>query len=160
MHEEAGAIGVTGLSEFSLRDRRAEISHLTEFFIDKYARRYKRPVRQLSAELQQLFQSYEWPGNIRELENVIERAVALEASAAILPDGLPPQLRGLPSKNGQTVTQLPDTGFDLEAHVENVERDYIAQALKRAGGKQSKAAELLGMSFRSFRYYVKKYNLR
>ena len=55
---------------------------------------------------------------------------------------------------------LPDSGFDLEAHVKQIERDYIAEALQRAGGVQVKAAELLGMSFRSFRYYVKKYNLR
>ena len=55
---------------------------------------------------------------------------------------------------------LPASGFDLEAHVQGIERGYIAEALKRAGGVQVKAAELLGMSFRSFRYYVKKYNLR
>jgi two-component system response regulator PilR (NtrC family) len=55
---------------------------------------------------------------------------------------------------------LPASGFDLEAHVKEIERGYIAEALKRAGGVQVKAAELLGMSFRSFRYYVKKYNLR
>jgi two-component system, NtrC family, response regulator AtoC len=67
-----------------LRDRRAEISHLTEFFIDKYARRYKRPVRQLSAELQQLFQSYEWPGNIRELENMVKRIVILQDEQLVL----------------------------------------------------------------------------
>ncbi len=55
---------------------------------------------------------------------------------------------------------LPPSGFDLEAHVKEIEMGYIAEALKRAGGVQVKAAELLGMSFRSFRYYVKKYNLR
>ena len=55
---------------------------------------------------------------------------------------------------------LPETGFDLEAHVQKIEREYIAEALKKAGGVQVRAAELLGMSFRSFRYYVKKYNLR
>ena len=55
---------------------------------------------------------------------------------------------------------LPESGFDLEAHVKEVERGYIAEALKKAGGVQVKAADLLGMSFRSFRYYVKKYNLR
>ena len=55
---------------------------------------------------------------------------------------------------------LPEAGFDLEAHVQQIERGYLAEALKRAGGVQVKAAELLGMSFRSFRYYVKKYNLR
>ena len=55
---------------------------------------------------------------------------------------------------------MPDGGFDLEAHVKEIERSYLAQALEQAGGVQVKAAELLGMSFRSFRYYVKKYNLR
>ncbi|HMD33833.1 MAG TPA: sigma 54-interacting transcriptional regulator, partial [Vicinamibacterales bacterium] len=61
-----------------LRERRAEIQHLTEFFMTRYARRYNRPVRQLSEELQQLFQQYEWPGNIRELENMIKRIVILQ----------------------------------------------------------------------------------
>ena len=61
-----------------LRERRDEISHLTDFFIDRYARRYNRPVRQLSDELRQLFQTYDWPGNIRELENMIKRIVILQ----------------------------------------------------------------------------------
>jgi two-component system response regulator AtoC len=61
-----------------LRERRSEIPHLTEFFIDRYARRYNRPVRQLSPELQQLFRTHEWPGNIRELENMIKRIVILQ----------------------------------------------------------------------------------
>jgi len=67
-----------------LRERRAEISHLVEFFIDKYARRYNRPPRQLSEELQQLFQSYEWPGNIRELENMIKRIVILQDEQLVI----------------------------------------------------------------------------
>ncbi|RPH59177.1 MAG: sigma-54-dependent Fis family transcriptional regulator [Acidobacteria bacterium] len=143
-----------------LRDRQEDIPLLAGHFLEKFREQMGKNVASISQEAIGYLERYDWPGNIRELENVIERAVALESSAAVLPDSLPPQLRGLPSKNGQTVTQLPDAGFDLEAHVENMERDYIAQALKRAGGKQSKAAELLGMSFRSFRYYVKKYNLR
>jgi two-component system response regulator PilR (NtrC family) len=143
-----------------LRERQEDIALLAGHFLEKFREQMGKNVASISQEALAYLERYDWPGNIRELENIIERAVALESSAAILPDSLPPQLRGLPAKNGQTVTQLPDTGFDLEAHVENMERDYIAQALKRAGGKQSKAAELLGMSFRSFRYYVKKYNLR
>jgi two-component system, NtrC family, response regulator AtoC len=61
-----------------LRERRAEVSHLTDFFMDRYARRYNRPVRQLSPDLQALFQTYDWPGNIRELENMIKRIVILQ----------------------------------------------------------------------------------
>ena len=67
-----------------LRERRSEISNLTEFFIDKYARRYNRPARQLSDELQHLFQSYEWPGNIRELENMIKRVVILQDEQLVI----------------------------------------------------------------------------
>jgi len=82
----------------------------------------------------------------------------------VLPDSLPPAVRGDAARSigsGQpTAEALPASGFDLEAHVKEIERGYIAEALRRAGGVQVKAAELLGMSFRSFRYYVKKYNLR
>jgi len=86
--------------------------------------------------------------------------VALESTPAILIDSLPPALRGESSRVGvPTLDEMP-SGFDLESHVQNIERGYIAQALQRAGGVQVKAAELLGMSFRSFRYYAKKYNLK
>jgi len=83
---------------------------------------------------------------------------------AILADSLPASIRGdtprPPVASASAVDALPESGFDLEAHVKDIERGYIAEALKRAGGVQVRAAELLGMSFRSFRYYVKKYNLR
>src|SRR5437763_1187342 len=67
-----------------LRERRVEIPHLTEFFMDRYARRYNRPLRQLSEELQRLFQTYEWPGNIRELENMIKRIVILQDESLVV----------------------------------------------------------------------------
>ena len=88
--------------------------------------------------------------------------MALEATPTILPDSLPPSIRGgaQQSSGGMPLDELPDSGFDLEAHVKGIERGYIAQALQRAGGVQVRAAEILGMSFRSFRYYVKKYHLR
>jgi two-component system response regulator AtoC len=67
-----------------LRERRGEVAHLTHFFIDRYARRYNRPVRELSPELAELFQSYEWPGNIRELENMIKRIVILQDEQLVI----------------------------------------------------------------------------
>jgi two-component system response regulator PilR (NtrC family) len=109
-----------------------------------------------------LLKHYHWPGNIRELENAMERAVALERTPTILPDSLPEQLNRAPA-DAPPVSQadgFPDAGFDLERHVQGIEREYIAEALRRAGGVKVKAAELLGMSFRSFRYYTKKYNLK
>ncbi len=110
-----------------------------------------------------LLEQHHWPGNIRELENVIERAVALERTPTILAESLPAHIRATmagPAATPEDVASLPEGGFDLEQHVQSVERRYLAQALERAGGVQVRAAELLGMSFRSFRYYAKKYNLK
>jgi transcriptional regulator with PAS, ATPase and Fis domain len=144
-----------------LRDRREDIPLLAAHFLDKYNEQMGKEISGISHEAMALLQQHEWPGNIRELENVMERAVALEATPTILPDSLPPVIGGeAPRVETASVDALPDSGFDLEAHVKQIERGYIAEALKRADGVQVRAAELLGMSFRSFRYYVKKYNLR
>jgi two-component system response regulator PilR (NtrC family) len=149
-----------------LRERREDIPLLAEHFVAKYAEVMEKPITAIAHETMDLLVQHDWPGNIRELENVVERAVALEATPVILPDSLPAGVRGdavprIPaSASAAPADALPESGFDLEAHVKEIERGYIAEALKRAGGVQVKAAELLGMSFRSFRYYVKKYNLR
>jgi len=144
-----------------LRERREDISLIAEHFLHKYNEQMGKDIVGISHQAMDLLQLHEWPGNIRELENVMERAVALEPTPSILPDSLPPSIRGdVPRVPVTDVDGLPESGFDLEAHVKEIERGYIAEALKKAGGVQVKAAELLGMSFRSFRYYVKKYNLR
>jgi two-component system response regulator PilR (NtrC family) len=154
-------INVIPISLPPLRERREDIGLLAEHFLAKYNDQMGKEIAGISRESMALLMDHDWPGNIRELENVLERAVALEATPTILPDSLPPSIRrDMPRPAHATVDALPDGGFDLEAHVKEIERGYIAEALKRAGGVQVKAAELLGMSFRSFRYYVKKYNLR
>ena len=145
-----------------LRDRREDIPLIAEHFLAKFCEQMDKRISAISRPALDMLVAYDWPGNIRELENVMERAVALERTPAILPDSLPPAVRGegVRASAPASMEVLPDSGFDLEAHVKDIERGYIAQALQRAGGVQVKAAELLGMSFRSFRYYVKKYNLR
>jgi two-component system, NtrC family, response regulator PilR len=154
-------INVIPISLPPLRERREDIPLIADHFLTKYNEQMDKAVTGISHDAMELLMRHEWPGNIRELENVIERAIALEATPAILSESLPPAIRGGNGRAGATATDaLPATGFDLEAHVQDIERAYIAQALQRAGGVQVKAAELLGMSFRSFRYYVKKYNLR
>ena len=153
-------INVIPLALPALRERREDIPLLADHFLAKYAEQMGKAIQGIAKGAMELLLRHEWPGNIRELENVIERAVALEATPAILSESLPPSIRGAEPRNGGPTEALPDFGFDLEAHVKQIERGYIAQALQRAGGVQVKAAELLGMSFRSFRYYVKKYNLR
>jgi two-component system response regulator PilR (NtrC family) len=158
-----------------LRERRDDIPALAEHFLSKYSQQMKKPVRSVAHDSLALLQAYGWPGNVRELENVIERAVALEQTPAILPESLPAHVRNpradavsvaavesTMAVDGSAAPPLPDLGegFNLEARGEDFYRHYIALALERAGGVQVKAAEMLGMSFRSFRYYAKKFNIR
>jgi len=148
----------------TLRERQDDIPLLAEHFVSRFAEQMGKPITSISKAAMSRLKQYGWPGNIRELENAMERAVALERTPTILPDSLPEQIRDqaaeLPSTNGAPAEAFPDAGFDLERHVQHIEREYIAEALRRAGGVKVKAAELLGMSFRSFRYYTKKYNLK
>jgi two-component system response regulator PilR (NtrC family) len=143
-----------------LRDRGEDISLLAEHFLVKYRDQMGKDIHALSQDAVELLEGYEWPGNIRELENVIERAVALEKSQAILPESLPEHIVKRVPKGPAAAGLLPESGFNLEQHVEGLEREYITQALARAGGVQVKAAELHGIPYRSFRYYAKKYNLK
>ena len=147
-------------------DLREDIPLLAEHFLPKFAEQMGKPLTSISSEAQALLTAYDWPGNVRELQNVIERAVALEPSPVILPESLPAHFRAgrsdRPGGARDAESSLPDLaeGFDLEARGEAFYRHYLALALERAGGVQVKAAEMLGMSFRSFRYYAKKYKLR
>jgi two-component system response regulator PilR (NtrC family) len=159
-----------------LRDRREDIPLLAEHFLGKYAAQMEKPIHGLSHEARDLLAAYAWPGNVRELENAIERAVALEQTPVILPESLPAHVRGgtvradAPRRSpdpdaaaGEPAAPLLPAlgeGFDLEAQGEEFYRHYITLALQQAGGVQTRAAELLGMSFRSFRYYAKKLNIR
>jgi two-component system response regulator PilR (NtrC family) len=155
-------INVIPLRLPSLRERMDDIPLLAEHFVARFAEQMGKPITGISGAALARLKGYGWPGNIRELENAMERAVALEQTPTILTDSLP---EGLAARDPEPTTAaateaFPDAGFDLERHVQDIEREYIAEALRRAGGVKVKAAELLGMSFRSFRYYTKKYNLK
>ena len=145
-----------------LRERQGDIPLLAEHFVSRFAEQMGKPITGISGAALTRLTQYGWPGNIRELENAMERAVALERTPTILPDSLPEQLNQRPVDTAvpAPAEAFPNAGFDLERHVQDIEREYIAEALRRAGGVKVKAAELLGMSFRSFRYYTKKYNLK
>jgi two-component system response regulator PilR (NtrC family) len=146
----------------SLRERVEDIPLLAEHFVARFAAQMGKPIAGVSGAAMACLQAHAWPGNIRELENAMERAVALERSPSILVESLPEPVRAtaaitVPAAAAAEV--FPSAGFDLEQHVQDIEREYIAEALRRAGGVKVKAAESLGMTFRSFRYYMKKYNL-
>src|SRR5215471_745667 len=159
----------------ALRERGEDVSMLAEHFVEKFAKQMGKPISGISGAALAYLTAHAWPGNVRELENAMERAVALERTPSILPESLPEAVRGVapsaisPATAAAIAVAAPDApaarpvldkGFDLEQHVQDLEREYIAEALRRSGGVKVKAAELLGMSFRSFRYYMKKYNLK
>jgi two-component system response regulator PilR (NtrC family) len=147
-----------------LRERDDDVPLLAEHFVGKFAAQMKKRITGISPAALSCLRNYDWPGNVRELENAMERAVALEQTSTVtyksLPEGMRPLSAATAVPAGMPADLLPDGGFDLERHVQHIEREYIAEALRRAGGVKVKAAELLGMSFRSFRYYTKKYNLK
>jgi DNA-binding NtrC family response regulator len=168
-----------------LRERRSEISHLTEFFMDKYARRYNRPAREISEELQHLFQTYEWPGNIRELENMIKRIVILQdeqlviremsraarpmaayaaagagglaAIAADEPDEVETD-EDEPRVNGVPVPMEP-AGSRLadvaKAAAIKAERTAIEETLQQVRWNRRRAAEQLGVSYKTLLNKIK-----
>ena len=120
-----------------------------------------KPIHKISSDAIRLMESYPWPGNVRELENAIERAVALEKGEEIVPDSLPERvLHGTDVKSNQSIlTQLPQEGMDLERHIQKIERGLLEAALIRSNGVRTRAADLLQMSYRSFRHYAKKYDV-
>lgn len=155
-----------------LRERKEDILPLAQHFIDKFNRQMGKELQGLAPSARRTLESYTWRGNVRELENVIERAVALEDNDMVQAESLdlgdiPGQDRRFPQHTvrepsaaiGGASARLPESGFMLEQHVQNIEREYLAHALQQAGGVKVRAAGLLGMSFRSFRYYLKKYHL-
>ena len=139
-----------------LRQRREDIALLVEHFLKKFSQdMVLDEPRRISVEAMHALEAYPWPGNVRELENVIERAVALSPEPTLTTRDLPPHLLdGRPAPSAAVT--LPEEGLDLEAHLERIRAELMLQALDRVGGVQTKAAELLGMTFRSFRYYARK----
>jgi DNA-binding NtrC family response regulator len=148
----------------ALRERADDVPLVAEHFLAKYTREMGKPIGGFSPAALERLKAYPWPGNVRELENVIERAVALEISDRIQPDALgDPFLDGRPSVGlfgRKTPDAIPATGFNLEQHLQDIERTHVERALRQADGVQVRAADLLGLSFRQFRYLAKKYGVR
>ena len=146
-----------------LRQRKEDVQVLAEHFVTKYAAALNRKIDRISDEAMERLTNYAYPGNVRELENILERAVALEASSLIQAASLPSDIiHGVRrewshSGKGQDFFRLPDEGVHLEDLVEDIEKKLILQALERTHGVKKRAAELLHVSFRSFRYRLEKY---
>jgi len=142
-----------------LRERLEDIPLLVAHFVTRVTKDVGKSVKGISPESLAILERYHWPGNIRELENVVERAIVLGSGEFLSPESLPPQLRA--PRNEQTVNvEIPPTGMDLEGTLTRIEHGYIRLALERSGWLQVRAAELLGLSFRQFRYKLQKHGLR
>ncbi len=141
-----------------LRHRRDDIPLLIEHFIEKFCTNLGVPKKRISSDAVRAIEKYQWPGNVRELENVIERMTALEQAEVLTTKSLPEHIL-LGGAIPDVTFDLPAEGMSLEKHLESIAKIFMLKALERTGGVQTQAAELLQMSFRSFRYYAKKYDL-
>ena len=142
-----------------LRERSEDISLLVAHFIRNIAKEVGKDVASVTPDAMTALERYRWPGNIRELQNVIERAIVLGSGNVLDVDALPPNVR-TPTELSEQEVAIPPSGFDLEAALARLEHRYIRLALDRTGGVQTRAAELLGVSFRQFRYKLQKHNLK
>jgi two-component system, NtrC family, response regulator PilR len=148
-----------------LRERREDIPLLARAFLERYAKSMGKPVDGIDPEAMRRLEVYEWPGNVRELENTIERAVALESGKRISLEGLPERITSFYQEfrsNGhheRKACLIPEGGLDLEQHIAATERAFLLAALESSGGVRVRAAELLRMTYRSFRHYAKKHGV-
>ncbi len=142
-----------------LRERKDDIPVLTEHFIEKYSQEFGKEIKTISAYALELLMQYPFPGNIRELENIIERSVALETSNIILPENLILPQEGM-KKVVFTIHELPDDGLDLNEQLDQFERELIEKALQKANGIKTRAAELLKINYDSLYYRTEKLGIR
>ncbi|NUN06928.1 MAG: sigma-54-dependent Fis family transcriptional regulator [Bdellovibrio sp.] len=154
-------LNVINIKTPSLRERRDDIPLLAGHFLKKYNERLNKNIGGISTEAMDILKKYDYPGNVRELENLIERTVALEGGATILPESLPPMVntssgRKMASSNE---IEIGDDGVDLDKVMGQIEKELLVKAIHAAGGVKKRAAKLLHISFRSMRYRIEKYNL-
>ncbi len=143
-----------------LRERREDIRDLAMHFLKKYGQHRIPPVTSISEAALKHLENYSFPGNVRELENLIERAVALEPTHEIQPERLPESVLRYDPVRTASAFELPEQGIHLENFLMEIEKSYILQSLRRTRGNQTKAAELLNMSVRSLRHLLDKHKIR
>ncbi|WP_457570759.1 AAA-type ATPase lid domain-containing protein, partial [Desulfovulcanus sp.] len=146
-------LNVFALNIPSLRQRREDIEPLAQFFCDRFARKYGKEVKGVTRKALEILLTYDFPGNVRELENIVERAVILAENEFITPDDLPPYLH----KKREPVPVQDFFELPLMEAVEKLEKMRIAEAMQQAGGIKTRAASLLGISERVLRYKLEKY---
>ena len=155
-------LNVINIRTPSLRERRDDIALLANHFLAKYNSKLTKNIATISREAMDLLKKYDYPGNVRELENIIERTVALEAGATVLPESLPPFVNtpsGRKMASSEGIEISAEEGIDLQKVLDQIEKELLIKAIHAAGGTKKRAAKLLGITFRSMRYRVEKFSL-
>ncbi len=140
-----------------LRERKEDIPLLVDYFLTLHCRKMNVPKKRIAPEVFSIFENYHWPGNIRELANVVERTVAIEERETVTRKSLPGEL--LEPVSGGINYEIEE-GFNLNRKIDAVTKKYLEQALVVSGGSLKKSASLLGINYRSARYLMEKYGLR
>jgi two-component system response regulator PilR (NtrC family) len=152
-------ISVIPISLPSLRERKDDIPDLVDHFIKKFCDQSGRELG-ITEKALQLLENYAWFGNVRELEHTIERAVALEKNDEIHPERLPDHITNYNPERIKAEFSLPADGIDLTAHLNQLEKTYVLEALRTTQGSQTRAAELLKIPVRSLRHLLDKHDIR
>jgi len=154
-------VSVIPLNVVPLRERREDVELLAHHFLKKYAAAAQKSILRINQDSMRSLRQYDWPGNVRQLENTIERAVALETSEELRAEMEVerPRVRAMAAAASNGHPHVSPDGLDLERYIADLERSLIEQALQQSGGVQTRAAELLKVSYRSFRHLLKKYNI-
>ena len=146
-----------------LRERRDDVELLANHFLKKYANAAQKSILRIRPESLEALKKFDWPGNVRQLENTIERAVAMASGDELRIDleaDHPRAAAAAASSNGNGYhASVSSDGIDFEKYVADIERSLIESALQQSGGVQTRAAELLKVSYRSFRHLLKKYEI-
>lgn len=148
-----------------LRDRREDIPLLVEHFIKIYNQKTGKNIKGIKEDALKILEAYHWPGNVRELENCIERAVVFETSDYITPDSIDENVKLFVLSNSFpfpsiSTPGITEEGLDFEGYINQVKKKIIEEALAISNNEFLKASRLLKMSYRSFRYYVKKLGIK
>ncbi len=141
-----------------LRERKEDIPLLVKHFLDVYSKENKKEIIGISDEVMEVFANYDWPGNIRELENLIERAVVLTRSKLITRNSLPPFLSGSGTNGGQERASTMNNGT-LKEQTQRFQKNWILEALRKTNGVQKKAAQLLGVKPTTLNEMIKRFDI-
>jgi len=153
-------IAVINIHLPALRERTEDIGLLAYYFLRHYAGKMGKSINGISPEALHILESYNWPGNVRQLENTIERAVALETAQAIQPERLTDTVRNRENPSESDLFSLPEGPFDLENFLSEVESNLIGQALRQANGNQTATAQRLMLTKGSLRHKIQSLQIK